>query len=85
MSMFNDINVDKRGNDTSCTLTSVKIQEYATRFMEGRWEKSGFVGMTTNQKEDGTLLLLKWCEISRIRDIPNLRDKPLESWDYAEK
>ena len=33
MSMFNDINVDTRGNDTSYTLTSVKIQEYATRFM----------------------------------------------------
>ena len=47
MSMFNDINVDKRGNDTSCTLTSVKIQEYATRFMEGRW---AFLGPGEGEK-----------------------------------
>ena len=47
MSMFNDINADKKGNDTSCTLTSVKIQEYATRFMEGRW---AFLGPGEGEK-----------------------------------
>ena len=45
--MFNDINVDKRGSDTSCTLTSVKIQEYATRFVEGRW---AFLGRGEGEK-----------------------------------
>ena len=35
--MFNDINVDKEGNDASCTLTSVTIQDYASKFMEGHW------------------------------------------------
>ena len=47
MSMFNDINVDKRGNYTSCTLTSVKIQEDATRFMEGHW---AFLGPGEEEK-----------------------------------
>ena len=36
-SMFNDMDLDKEGNEASCTLTSTKIQEYALGFMEGRW------------------------------------------------
>ena len=47
MSMFNDIIVDRRGNDASCTLTSVKIQEYASRFMEGHWAFLGPGGEKT--------------------------------------
>ena len=35
--MFNDMDLNKMGNEASCTLTSTKIQEYALGFMEGRW------------------------------------------------
>ena len=36
MSMFNDIVLDERGNEDSCTLTSRKIKnEYASKFGDG--------------------------------------------------
>ena len=37
MSMFNDIILDKRGNEDSCALTSRKIKEYASNFNDGHW------------------------------------------------
>ena len=35
MSMFNDIILDKRGEEDSCALTSRKIKEYASKFTDG--------------------------------------------------
>ena len=57
---------NNKGNEASCTLTSTKIREYALRFLKGHWafwdlekKTNGFVGMTTNQKEEGIPLLLE--------------------------
>ena len=41
MSMFNDIDLNKKGNEASCTLTSTKIQGYASNFVKGHW---AFIG-----------------------------------------
>ena len=91
--MFNDKNVDKRGNDTFCTLTSVKIQECATRFMEGH---RTFLGPGKGEKwfrgydykPEG-----RWDSVAsemvgnfwKVKTSRIQRDKRLESWDYAEK
>ena len=37
MSMFNDIDVDKRGNEDTCALTSEAIRDYASKFKDGHW------------------------------------------------
>ena len=37
MSMFNDIDLDKKGNKDSCITTSKKIKMYASRFNDGQW------------------------------------------------
>ena len=45
MSMFNDIDLNKKGNEDACTLTSTKIQEYAFEICEktlgirGTWKR----------------------------------------------
>ena len=41
MSMFNDIDSDKKGNEDSCKINSRKIKMYASRFIDRHW---GFVG-----------------------------------------
>ena len=41
MSMFNDIDLDKKGNEDSCKINSRKIKMYASRFIDRHW---GFVG-----------------------------------------
>ena len=37
MSMFNDIVLDKKGNEYSCNTTSREINEYASGFNDGHW------------------------------------------------
>ena len=37
MSMFNDIELERKDNEHSCALTSRKIKEYASTFNDGRW------------------------------------------------
>ena len=65
MSMFNDINIDKEGNEITLILTPSIIQENSSKFhgkTRGRsWDPEKkihvFVDAITNQKEDETLLL----------------------------
>ena len=35
--MFNDIDLDKKGNEDSCIINSRKIKIYASRFNDGHW------------------------------------------------
>ena len=37
MSMFNDIELERKDNEDSCALTSRKIKEYASQFNDGHW------------------------------------------------
>ena len=37
MSMFNDIDLERKDNEHSCDLTSRKIKEYASKFNDGHW------------------------------------------------
>ena len=37
MSMFNDIDLDKKGNGDSCNINSRKIKMYASRFIDRHW------------------------------------------------
>ena len=37
MSMFNDIELERKDNEDSCPLTSRKIKEYASNFNDGHW------------------------------------------------
>ena len=41
MSMFNDIDLDKNGNEDSCTTTSKEIKEYTSKFNDGHWAFHG--------------------------------------------
>ena len=61
MSMFNDIDWTRKGNDGICISNSEKVKEYAKRFLQGHWE---FLGpgdekkcmelFLTHLKENGT-------------------------------
>ena len=55
MSMFNDIELEKKDNEDSCLLTSRKINEYASNFNDGHWaflgpgeESKWYQGYVTN-------------------------------------
>ena len=37
MSMFNDVQLERKDNEDSCALTSRKIKEYASNFNDGHW------------------------------------------------
>ena len=37
MSMFNDIELERKDNEDSCALTTRKIKEYASDFNDGQW------------------------------------------------
>ena len=37
MSMFNDIELERKDNEDSCAPTSRKIKEYASKFNDGHW------------------------------------------------
>ena len=37
MSMFNDINLEKKDNEDSCAIIPWKIKEYASNFNGGHW------------------------------------------------
>ena len=41
MSMFNDIDLDKKGNEDSCKINSRKIKMYASRFIDRHWRFLG--------------------------------------------
>ena len=41
MSMFNDINLERKDNEDSCARTSRKIKEYASKFNDGHWALLG--------------------------------------------
>ena len=73
MSMFNDIVVEKKGNEDSCAVTSKKIKEYASKFNDGHWaflgpgeESKWYQGYRT--KHGG-----KWdlCASQMVEDFEN--------------
>ena len=37
MSMFDDVELERKDNEVSCALTSRKIREYASKFKDGHW------------------------------------------------
>ena len=37
MSMFNDIELERKDNEDSCDPTSRKIKKYASKFNDGHW------------------------------------------------
>ena len=37
MTMFNDIDLERKDNEDSCALTSREIKEYASHFNDGHW------------------------------------------------
>ena len=47
MTMFNDIDLDKKGNEDSCIINSRKIIMYASRFIDGHWV---FLGLGEESK-----------------------------------
>ena len=47
MSMFNDVDVDKRGNADTCVLTSRTTRDYASKFKDG---PSAFLGVGRENK-----------------------------------
>ena len=51
MSMHNDIMWRKRGNRKNCIANSVKINEYARKFQQGRWS---FLEPGCEKKWNGT-------------------------------
>ena len=48
MSMFNDIELERKDNEDSCAPTSRKIKEYASKFNDGRW---AFLGPGEESRE----------------------------------
>ena len=75
MSLFNTIELEKRGNEDSCALTSRAIRDYSSRFKDGHWaflglgEENKYHDNATVLKANGTFVLQEWWMISRIRDI----------------
>ena len=41
MSVFNDIEWTRKGNDGICVSNSEKVKEYAKRFLQGHWTFPG--------------------------------------------
>ena len=52
MSVFNDIDWTRKGNDVICMLNSEKVKECAKRFLHGHWT---FLGLGDEKKWYGTL------------------------------
>ena len=50
MSMFNDIDWTRKGNDGICISNSEKVKEYAERFLQGHWT---FLGPGDEKKWQG--------------------------------
>ena len=70
MSMFNDIDWTKQGNDGLCISNLEKVKEYAKRFSQGHWT---FLGPGEEKKWYGTLLYTperKWDSqmVERFKD-----------------
>ena len=75
MSMFNDIILDKRGDEDSCALTSRKIKEYASKFTDGHRaflgpgeESKRCQGYSTTYHGKWIFVLFRCWKISRIQD-----------------
>ena len=63
MSMFNDIELEKRGNEDSCALTSRALRDYSSRFKDGQWAFLDQVKKTKGAKTmmaNGTFVLRRW-------------------------
>ena len=78
MSMFNDIELERKDDGDSCALTSGKIKEFASKFHDGRW---AFLGPGEESKwyqgfaaEHGSKWRLKWWKFLRIQDMRYSRE-----------
>ena len=70
MSMFNDIELARKDNEDLCALTSRKIKEYASNFIDGHWTKAnGIRDLQPNMVASGIFVRHKWWNILRIQDI----------------
>ena len=75
MTMFNDIELEKKGNEDSCPITSGKIKDYASKFNDGHWAFLGrgegsewYQGFTTNHKVKWDLCASQMVEDFEIQD-----------------
>ena len=80
MSMFNDIDLEKRGNEDTCALTKnnqricLKNQRWTLGiFWDSEKKISGTMIMRVSLKVNGTFVLQRCWAISRIRDIHCLK------------
>ena len=76
LSMFNDIVLEKRGNEDSCAITSRKIKECASKFNDGHWaflgpgeESKWYQGYATDYVGKCDLRASQTVKILRIQDI----------------
>ena len=73
MSMFNDIDRTKKGNDEMCISNSEEVKAYAKKFSQGHWtffgplemKRSGIGKQRTLLKESEIQLRLRWYSDSR--------------------
>ena len=84
MSMFNDIDWTRTGNDGICISNSEKVKEYAKRFSQGHWtflgpgnEKKwyGTFPYTPNEKCDSTATQM----VERFKDTGHLVFKSISA------
>ena len=76
MSMFNDIELERKDNEYSCALTSRQIKEYASNCKDGHWailepekKASGIKVMQSNMVANEIFVRHKWWKFSRIPEI----------------
>ena len=82
MSMFNDIELQKRGHEDSCALTSRAIRDYPSRFEDGHW---AFLGPGEENKwyfDFGSMPEGKWdlCASRMVNDFENSGHQK-KGWD----
>ena len=76
MSMFDDIELERKDNENSCALSSRKIKEYASKFNDGNWaflgpgeESKRYEGYATDYGAKWDLRASQMAENLRIQDI----------------
>ena len=76
MSMFNDIELERKDNEDSCATTPRKIKEHASNSNDGHWHSwepekkaSGIKDMQPIMVASGIFVRHKWWKNLRIQDI----------------
>ena len=78
MSMFNDIELERKDNEDSCALTSRKIKENASNYYDAHWaflgpgeENKWYQGYAAEYGGKWDLRASQMVETLRIQDIHN--------------